>query len=103
MGGDLVGRQEELGALRSAWAEANSGRAGLVLVAGVAGTGKSRLVAELARLVASTGGLVATGGCYEVERSLFLQPILEAVRAYTARLDPEVVRQLAEGWNGTLI
>jgi DNA-binding SARP family transcriptional activator len=103
VGGDLVGRQGELGALRSAWAAATSGRAGLVLVAGAAGTGKSRLVAELVGLGESTGGTVASAHCYEAERSLFLQPILEAIRAYTGRLDPEVVRQLAEGWNGTLI
>jgi DNA-binding SARP family transcriptional activator/energy-coupling factor transporter ATP-binding protein EcfA2 len=103
VGGDLVGRREELGALRSAWAEVISGRAGLVLVTGAAGIGKSRLVAELAGLVVSTGGLVAAGRCYEAERSLFLQPLLEAVRACTARLRPEVVRELAEGWSGTLI
>jgi DNA-binding SARP family transcriptional activator/energy-coupling factor transporter ATP-binding protein EcfA2 len=102
-GGDLVGRREELGSLRSAWAEAATGRAGLVLVTGAAGSGKSRLVAELAQLVASTGGLVASARCYEAERSLFLQPILEAVRACTARLPPEVVRDLAEGWSGTLL
>ena len=104
LGGDgLVGRREELGALRSAWAEAATGRAGLVLVAGVGGSGKSRLVAELVGLVASTGGTVALAQCYEAERSLFLQPLLEAVRASTARLDPEVVREFAEGWSGTLI
>jgi DNA-binding SARP family transcriptional activator/energy-coupling factor transporter ATP-binding protein EcfA2 len=102
-GGGLVGRTEELAALRSAWAEAATGRAGLVLVAGPAGSGKSRLVAELVGLVASTGGAVASARCYEAERSLFLQPILEAVRACTARLRPELVRQLAEGWTGTLV
>jgi DNA-binding SARP family transcriptional activator/energy-coupling factor transporter ATP-binding protein EcfA2 len=102
-GGGLVGRREELDALRSAWAEVVGGQTGLVLVTGAAGTGKSRLVAELAQLVASTGGAVAAGRCYEAERSLFLQPLLEAIRACTARLRPELLRELAEGWSGTLI
>jgi DNA-binding SARP family transcriptional activator len=102
-GGDLVGRREELGALRSAWSEAAAGQAGLVLVAGPAGTGKSRLLAELVGLVESSGGAVASARCYEAERSLFLRPVLEAVRACIARLRPELVRQLAEGWDGTLI
>jgi DNA-binding SARP family transcriptional activator len=102
-GGELVGGREELGALEEAWAEATAGRAGLVLVAGVAGSGKSRLVAELGQLVESTGGLIAAGRCFEAERSLFLQPLLEAVRTCTARLHPELVLELAEGWSGTLI
>jgi DNA-binding SARP family transcriptional activator len=101
--GDLVGRREELGALRSAWSEAATGRAGLVLVAGAAGAGKSRLVTELVGLVTATGGVVAAARCYEAERSLFLQPLLEAVRASIAGLRPDLVRQLATGWYGTLI
>jgi tetratricopeptide (TPR) repeat protein len=60
-------------------------------------------VRELVGLAESTGGMVAWAHCYEAERSLFLQPILEAVRASTAGLRPELVRQLAESWNGTLI
>jgi DNA-binding SARP family transcriptional activator/tetratricopeptide (TPR) repeat protein len=102
-GGGLIGRQKELDILRSAWAAAASGRAGLVLVAGAAGAGKSRLVEELADLVESTGGTAAPARCYEAERSLFLQPLLEAVRSCIAGLRPELVGQLADGWNGTLV
>jgi DNA-binding SARP family transcriptional activator len=100
---DLVGRQEELRVLRSAWSEAATGRAGLVLVAGATGAGKSRLVTELVGLAAATGGVVAAARCFEAERSLFLRPLLEAVRAPIAGLRPDLVRQLATGWNGTLI
>ncbi|HEV8166586.1 MAG TPA: AAA family ATPase, partial [Actinomycetota bacterium] len=102
-GGGLVGRRKEFGTLRSTWAAAATGRAGLVLVAGAAGAGKSRLVEELAGLVESTGGMVAAARCYEAERSLFLQPLLEAVRSCIAGLRPELVGQLADGWNGTLV
>src|SRR4029453_8871378 len=97
------GRQKEFDTLRSAWAAAATGRAGLVLVAGAAGAGKSRLVTELAGLVESTGGLVAPARCYQAERSLFAQPLLEAVRSCIAGLPPELVRRLADGWNGTLV
>ncbi|HJU02636.1 MAG TPA: BTAD domain-containing putative transcriptional regulator [Actinomycetes bacterium] len=100
---DLVGRRQELGALRSAWSEAATGRAGLVLVAGVTGAGKSRLVSELVALATATGGVVAAARCFEAERSLFLRPLLEAVRASIAGLPPDLVRQLASGWNGTLV
>src|SRR4029453_8281972 len=96
------GRQKEFDTLRSAWAAAATGRAGLVLVAGAAGAGKSRLVTELAGLVESPGGRVAPARCYQAERSLFAQPLLEAVRSCIAGLPPELVRRLADGWNGTL-
>src|SRR4029453_7112092 len=103
LGGGLVGRQKEFDTLRSAWGAAATGRAGLVLVAGAAGAGKSRLVTELAGLVESTGGLVAPARCYQAERSLFAQPLLEAVRSCIAGLPPALVRRLADGWNGTLV
>src|SRR4029450_1686545 len=57
----------------------------------------------LAALVTAPGGLAAPARCYEAERSLFLQPLLEAVRASIAGLRPDLVRQLATGWYGTLI
>jgi energy-coupling factor transporter ATP-binding protein EcfA2 len=50
-------------ALRRAWAEALWGHGGLVLLAGEAGVGKSRLAAELAGEVDAAGGSVLVGGC----------------------------------------
>src|SRR4030095_6873948 len=85
------------------WERSAADASGLLLVAGAAGAGKSRLVTELAGLVESTGGLVAPARCYQAERSLFAQPLLEAVRSCIAGLPPEVVRRLADGWNGTLV
>jgi DNA-binding SARP family transcriptional activator len=84
----LVGREAELGELAAAWAAATGRRPGLVLVTGEAGIGKTRLVQEAAELARSTGGLVAQARCYEAERSLFLQPLAEAVRAVALALPP---------------
>jgi predicted ATPase len=48
LGGPLAGRADEMEALRRAWAEAVAGHGGMVVLAGEAGVGKSRLAAELA-------------------------------------------------------
>lgn len=59
----LVGRVEELNGLRHAWARAQEGVAGAVLLAGDAGVGKSRLAGELADHVRTDGGTVLVGHC----------------------------------------
>jgi DNA-binding SARP family transcriptional activator len=84
----VVGREVELGELAAAWGAGVARRPGLVLVTGEAGIGKTRLVQEAAELARSTGGLVAQARCYEAERSLFLQPLAEAVRAVALALPP---------------
>ncbi len=46
---DLVGRDDALGSLRSAWESVRQGGTGIVLVRGEAGIGKTRLCAEFVR------------------------------------------------------
>jgi DNA-binding NarL/FixJ family response regulator len=76
----LVGRGGELAALRSALASADSGQAGAVLLAGDAGVGKSRLLAELLRSARSAGMTVFTGRCLDVdEAGLPYLPFVEAL------------------------
>ncbi|MEV4312866.1 AAA family ATPase [Actinocrispum sp. NPDC049592] len=76
----LVGRGAELDALRSALAAADSGQAGAVLLAGDAGVGKSRLLAELVTTARSTGVTVFTGRCLDVdEAGLPYLPFVEAL------------------------
>jgi tetratricopeptide (TPR) repeat protein len=62
----LVGRGAELGQLRAAWNAASAGRGGLGVVAGPAGIGKTRLLAELTEDVAATGGLTASAAAPEL-------------------------------------
>lgn len=52
----LVGRSQELGLLVARWNQAQQGNGQVVLVAGTAGIGKSRLIHELKRLVAHEEG-----------------------------------------------
>ena len=59
----LIGRDDELEHLRSAWQLSCAGEANAVVVAGDAGIGKSRLIAEIAEEVAAADGLVLTGHC----------------------------------------
>jgi len=63
LGGPLAGRGLEMEALRRAWAGAVAGHGGMVLLAGEAGVGKSRLAAELAGEVDAEGASVLIGRC----------------------------------------
>ena len=76
----LVGRDSELATIDRAWAAAGAGEGRLVLVDGVGGIGKTRLLDATSDLVESTGGLVLRGRCHPAERSLFLQPFVDALR-----------------------
>jgi DNA-binding SARP family transcriptional activator/tetratricopeptide (TPR) repeat protein len=91
----LVGRDAELAALTELWAGAATGSPVLAVVAGEAGIGKSALVTAFATEPRRTGALVLTVGCYEAERSLYLQPLVEAVREVVHRLSPAELRELA--------
>ncbi len=81
----IRGRDRELTHLRRAWAAANRGHGGLALVTGEAGIGKSALARVLTNEVRAARGLVLEVRCYEAERSLYLQPLAEAVRELVTR------------------
>ncbi len=84
---EFVGREQELGVLRTAWERARSGGRGLILIVGEPGIGKTRLMSEFA-LEAHEHGSVLYASCQE-EALLSNQPIVEALRTYTrsTRLD----------------
>jgi class 3 adenylate cyclase/tetratricopeptide (TPR) repeat protein len=112
----LVERDAERANLRRAVDEARSGRGSLVLVAGEAGVGKSRLVAEIAREAEARGMRVLTGHCVEsvgaapylpyvemIEQAvsnprnpLVLQDALAGVAPEIARIAPALRRQLPD-------
>jgi len=76
----LVARRAELAALESALAAAAEGRASAVLLAGDAGVGKSRLLAELTSRARDDGVRVLTGRCLDVEGAgLPYLPFVEAL------------------------
>src|SRR6185437_9904536 len=107
-GAPLIGRSAELGALHGAWRAAAGGEAaaGVLLVAGGAGVGKTRLVNEVAGLARQQGAVVVGTQCFAAPGRLPLAPVADwlrdpAVQAAAATLDPawraEVARLVTDG------
>ncbi|RYB91967.1 hypothetical protein EUA93_17790 [Nocardioides oleivorans] len=99
----LVGRDPELAVVREAWHAAVGGGAdGVVLVVGEGGIGKTGLLDAGAAHCAATGGQVLRGRCHPAERSLFLQPYVDALRPALVGLRPDallaVVRDHEAAW-----
>lgn len=59
----LVGREHDLATFSAQWQEAKSGKAGLLLVRGQAGMGKTRFVSRCADIAHESGALVLGGLC----------------------------------------
>ena len=82
----MVGREHELGVLRSSFAEAVETRScRLVTVVGPAGVGKSRLVAEF--LGGLDGARVLQGRCLSYGDGITYWPVAEVVRQLQGELD----------------
>ena len=79
----LVGRDEQLRALRAAWARAGAGAAAVVTLEGAAGSGKTRLLSELGAELRDAGVLVLAGRCRE-DGAVAFAPFTEALRPYVA-------------------
>jgi DNA-binding SARP family transcriptional activator len=93
----LVGRREPLAGLRTAWHRASAGSTGVVVIIGEAGSGKTRLLAELAGEVRAEGAIVLAGRCLE-DGLVAFAPFTEALRGYVGGASglPEwVVTELA--------
>jgi predicted ATPase/DNA-binding CsgD family transcriptional regulator len=87
----FVGRSRELAALRMLMprAEAESGRA--ALLSGEPGSGKSRLLRELAHEFAGEGALVLYGACDAVVATPY-RPFVEALDPLVRTADPAALR-----------
>jgi DNA-binding CsgD family transcriptional regulator/tetratricopeptide (TPR) repeat protein len=78
----FVGRDEELSCLHDALRRSAAGRPGMLLLAGEAGVGKSRLVSRFADEAGRAGTLVAVGGAAPLTGgALPYAPLLQALRA----------------------
>jgi DNA-binding CsgD family transcriptional regulator/tetratricopeptide (TPR) repeat protein len=77
--------------LRAAFARADRGEAGAVLLSGDAGVGKTRLLTALAEYTAAQGALVLTGRCIDVrDGGLPYLPFAEALAPLATSSDNEV-------------
>jgi hypothetical protein len=83
----LAGRRVELNAVLSQL----DGSSGLLLVAGEAGIGKTRLVSTAARL--TTGTFIASVNCLPLANALPMLPVTEALQTLAAEHDGEWMRE----------
>jgi DNA-binding SARP family transcriptional activator len=97
----FVGRADELARLRALLDRAEAGEGGVVLVAGEAGSGKTRLVRELAHEAASRGVLVLYG-VSDAAVSTPYQPLREWLEFALRAADPEALREGLAGAGGAL-
>ncbi|MFC5996337.1 ATP-binding protein [Pseudonocardia hispaniensis] len=98
----IVGREVELAALRALWEGAAAGRPALAVLVGEAGIGKSALATALTTEARRTGGLTLHVNCFEAERSLYLQPLVDAIRSVMHRMSAFELREMAGNRLGTL-
>lgn len=75
----FVGRAGELAQLQADLAMLAEGRGGIVLVEGEPGIGKTRLLRELQREAQSRGLPLLATKCYEIERAMPYQPVIDLV------------------------
>src|SRR5215207_9080988 len=87
----FVGRERELATLRTLLPDAEGDGARVALLAGEAGSGKSRLVRELAHAAAADGVLVLYGACAAVVRTPY-GPFVTALEQLVRVTDPDVLR-----------
>ncbi|MFC4534509.1 helix-turn-helix transcriptional regulator [Sphaerisporangium dianthi] len=86
-GSALVGRSSELGSLIEVLDAAAEGQAGVAVVSGDAGIGKTRLVTELVGLARARGFAVLAGQCAELGDALPYLPLADALRGAAAEPD----------------
>jgi class 3 adenylate cyclase len=91
LGRTFVGRDVELSQLGDALDSALGGQGRLVLVAGEAGIGKTRITEELADTATARGVKVVWGRCSESEGASAYWPWIQVLRAGTAGLPPEAL------------
>jgi predicted ATPase/serine phosphatase RsbU (regulator of sigma subunit) len=107
----LYGRQSEVKALEQSFQRARAGKAGLLLISGTSGVGKSALVNELHKQIVQ-GGAFVTGKFDQLSRSVPFSAIVAASRGLlrsvlgeSPAVMADVARRLREalGRNGKLI
>jgi hypothetical protein len=87
----LIGRATLLDALNYLVMRAVTGQGQVALIAGEAGMGKSRLVAEVTAHAQRQGFVVLQGRCFEPDRVLPYAPLLDLLRVDLAGREPDAI------------
>jgi hypothetical protein len=99
----VVGRDGEAARLRAALERAAGGQPAIVVVAGEAGVGKTRLVHDLVCQAGELGAVALTGGCLDVgDGILAYAPLVEALRPLVGLLDATELERVLGGARGEL-
>ncbi len=94
----LIGRTLQLEALQRVIDQVQGGTGQTVLIAGEAGMGKSRLVAEAKTRVAPYRFSLLQGNCFESDLNLPYAPLLDLLRAFCAdHSDAEITSAFGSG------
>lgn len=99
----VFGRDAELAALDEALTLARSGRGQVVLIAGEAGIGKTRLVAEVRSRARAPELEVLEGRCFEADRALPFAPFIDLVEGWIRERSSEDVTSAFAGAVGALL
>jgi DNA-binding CsgD family transcriptional regulator len=87
----FVGRAPQLAAARQVIERAGGGRGQPLLIAGEAGVGKTRLVAEVSAQAAAGGYRPLRGACFPDDGASPYAPLLDLLRAHCAGRSPEAI------------
>lgn len=90
----LIGRTREVLRLTQALQAARQGTGQCLLIAGEAGIGKSRLLAELERDAADAQFTILHGNCFEEDSSFPYAPWVDGLRTLLAPCSPEEIRAM---------
>jgi class 3 adenylate cyclase len=94
----LVAREPEMQRLLAAEDAVASGHGRLLLLAGEAGVGKTRLAQEVMLSARNRGFLIATGRCYELHQSVPFYPFLDALATVYRTCPPPLRAALPLRW-----
>jgi class 3 adenylate cyclase/DNA-binding SARP family transcriptional activator len=92
--GSLAGREAELAALDAALGRASAGSIEIVAVEGEAGIGKTHLISVWTGRARAAGVTVLTSGCDQLDRSLPLQAVVDAVAGHLRAVGAERAAEL---------
>ena len=91
----FVGRSNEYGLLIGLIARLTAGAGHTVLIEGEPGIGKSRLMREVARYAQVQGLPTLATNCYEIERAMPYQPVIDLVTRALERVAAATLHKLA--------